>query len=77
LVSGEIKKKLVFEVNQLKANLISNQAELEEERHGCHVSKEALRAQVVESEKRRDDSLATLTKVSNKSDAFKRDCEGT
>jgi hypothetical protein len=47
---GEVEKKLVFEVNHLKAELASKHVELEGERHEHQISKEALCAQVVESE---------------------------
>jgi hypothetical protein len=35
-----------------------------------------LRAQIVESEKRKEDALAALKEVSEKSDDFKKDFEG-
>jgi hypothetical protein len=73
--SSEVEKKLVFEVNCLKAEL-ARQVELEIERQGCQVTKEALRAQVSQSERQKDNTLAALKEAAEKSDGFKRDCEG-
>jgi hypothetical protein len=75
--SGEIEKKLVFEVNRLKAKLASKQVELEGEHHDCQISEQALRAQVVESEQRKNDALTALKEALEKSDDFKRDYEDT
>jgi hypothetical protein len=54
---------LVFEVNQLKAELACKQVKLESERQGRRTSEEALRAQIDESEQR-------------KSNDYKWECEG-
>jgi hypothetical protein len=51
---------LVFEVNELKAELACKQVELESERQGCRTSKEAFHAQIGESEQRKEDALAAL-----------------
>jgi hypothetical protein len=75
--SGEVEKKLVFEVDRLKAELASKQVELEVERQGRQVTKEALRAHVGESEQRKDDALAALKEALERSDCFKKDSEGT
>jgi hypothetical protein len=64
-------------VNRLKAKLASKQVELEGERHDRRISKEALYAQVVESEQRKNDALAALKEALEKFDGFKRDYEGT
>ena len=58
--SSEAKKKLASEVDLLKAKLASRQAELEAERQGRQVTEGALRAQIGESERRKNDSLAAL-----------------
>jgi hypothetical protein len=44
----------------LKAELSSKQAELEVERQGRQVTEGALRAQIGESERRKNDTLAAL-----------------
>jgi hypothetical protein len=67
---------LVFEVNQLKAELACKQVELELERQGCRTSEEVLRAQIGESEQRKEDALAALKEASRKSDDYKREYEG-
>ena len=74
--SSEAKKKLASEVDLLKADLASRQAELEVERQGRQVTEGALRAQIGESERRKNDALATLQEASEKSEGFKKDCEG-
>ena len=56
--------------------MASRLAELEAERQGCQVTEEALRAQIGESERRKDDALAALWEASEKSEGFKKDCEG-
>jgi hypothetical protein len=71
--SGKVEKKLVSEVNLLKGELASKQAELEVERQGCQVTEGALRAQIGESERRKNDALATLYEASEKSEGFKKD----
>lgn len=73
--SGEVEKKLVSKVDRLKAELASKQAELDSERHRRQITKEALRAQIGDSERRKDDALAALKEASERSDSFKRDCE--
>jgi hypothetical protein len=60
----------------LKAELVVKQVDLKAEQQGRQNSKEVLRAQVVESEKRKEDALATLKETSEKSDGLKRDFEG-
>jgi hypothetical protein len=74
--SGEVEKKLVFEVNRLKAKLASKQVDIEAERQGHQDSEKVLRAQVAESEKQKEDALAALKEVSEKSDGLKRDFDG-
>jgi hypothetical protein len=74
--SGEVERKLVFEVNQLKLELACKQVELELECQGRRTSEEALHAQIGESEQRKEDALATLKEASGKSDDYKRECEG-
>jgi ribosome-binding factor A len=59
------------------AELASKQVELEGDCHDCQIYKEAFCAQVVESEQQKNDALVALKEVSEKSDGFKRDCEGT
>jgi hypothetical protein len=63
-------------VNRLKAKLAIKQVDLEAEHQGHQNSEEVLRAQVVESEKRKEDALAALKEASEKSDDLKRDFEG-
>jgi hypothetical protein len=65
---GETKKKLAFELSQLKAELASKEVELDTERQGHQTSERALRAQVIEVEQRRDDAMAALRESSRKSD---------
>jgi hypothetical protein len=48
--SGEIEKKLVFEMNHLKAELVIEQVDLEVERQG-HQNSEGVHTQVAKSEK--------------------------
>jgi hypothetical protein len=60
----------------LKAELASKQAELDSEHQGCQITEEALCAQIGDSERRKDDALATLKEAFERSDSFKRDCEG-
>jgi hypothetical protein len=55
--SGEVEKRLVSEVDRLKAELASKQAELEAEHQGHQVTEVALRAQVGGSEQRKDVAL--------------------
>jgi hypothetical protein len=64
-------------VNRLKAKLASKQVELEGEHHDCQISEQALCAQVVESEQRKNDALTALKEALEKSDGFKRDYEDT
>jgi hypothetical protein len=56
--------------------LACKQVELESKRQGRRTSEEALRAQVDESEQRKEDALPTLKEASGKSDDYKRECEG-
>jgi hypothetical protein len=63
-------------VNLLKAELASKQVELEAECQGRQTTEEALCAQVGESEQRKEDALAPLEEASERSDDFKRECEG-
>jgi hypothetical protein len=74
--SGEVEKKLVSEVDPLKAELASRQVELDSERQGCQITEKALRAQIGDSEQRKDDTLAALKEAFERYDSFKRDCEG-
>jgi len=74
--SGEVEKKLASEVSFLKAKLASKQAELEAERQWRQVTEGAFRAQIGESEQRKNDALAVLQEVSEKSEGFKKDYEG-
>jgi hypothetical protein len=64
-------------VAHLKVELAGKQAKLDSERQGRQVTEEALRSQVGELERRKEDALATLKEAYEKSDGFKRDCEGT
>jgi hypothetical protein len=73
---GEVERKLVFEVNQLKVELACKQVKLESKRQGPRTSEEALHAQIDESEQRKEDALAALKEASGKSDDYKRECEG-
>jgi hypothetical protein len=57
---GETKKKFSFEVNSLKTELVLHQAELESERQDYQTVKQALRAEVVEAGKRRDNTMAAV-----------------
>jgi hypothetical protein len=70
--SGEVERKLVFEVNQLKAKLDCKQVELESECQGRQTFEEALRAQIGESEQRKEDVVLK----SRKSDHYNWECEG-
>jgi hypothetical protein len=63
-------------VNRLKAELVVKKVDLEAERQGHQNSEEVLNAQVVESEKRKADALATLKEAFEKSDGLKKDFEG-
>ena len=63
-------------MNKLKAKLACKQVELESERQGRRTSEEALRAQIGESEQRKEDALVALKEASRKSDDYKRECEG-
>jgi hypothetical protein len=74
--SGEVEKKLVFEVNRLKVELAIKQVDLEIEHQGRQNSEEVLRTQVAELEKWKEDALAALKEASEKSDGLKRDFEG-
>jgi hypothetical protein len=69
---GETKKKLAFELSQLKAELASKEVELDTERQGHQTSERALRAQVIKVEQRRDDAMATLRESSIKSNGSRR-----
>jgi hypothetical protein len=60
----------------LKAELASKHAELEAECQGHQVTEVGLHTQVGESEQRKDVTLAALKEASEKSDCFKKDCEG-
>jgi uncharacterized coiled-coil DUF342 family protein len=73
---GETKKKLSFELSQLKVKLANKVVELDIERQGRQTSERALHAQVNEVEQRRDDVVATLRESSEKSDMLKKECEG-
>jgi hypothetical protein len=64
-------------VARLKAELAGKQAKLDSKHQGRQVTEEALRSQVSESERRKEDALAALKEASEKSDSFKRDFEGT
>jgi hypothetical protein len=74
---GETEKKLSFEVSSLKTELVLRQAELELERQDHQTVEQALRTQVVEAGKRRDDALAAMQEASEKAKSLKRECEGT
>jgi hypothetical protein len=74
--SGEVEKKLVFEVNRLKEELAIKQVDLEVERQGHQDSEEFPCAQVAESNKQKEDTLATLKEASEKYDGLKRDFDG-
>jgi Flp pilus assembly protein TadB len=73
---GETKKKLAFELSQLKVKLANKVVELNTERQRCHTSKRALHAQVIEAEQRRDDVVDTLRESSKKSNRLEKECEG-
>ena len=60
----------------MKAELVVKQVDLEAERLERQNSEGVLRAQVVESEKRKEDALAALTEASEKSDGLKKDFKG-
>ena len=60
----------------MKAELVVKQVDLEAERLERQNSEGVLRAQVVESEKRKEDALAALKEASEKSDGLKKDFEG-
>jgi hypothetical protein len=70
--SGETEKKLSFEVSSLKMELVLHQDELESERQDHQLVEQALRAQVVEAGKRREDALATVQEASEKAESLKR-----
>jgi hypothetical protein len=72
----ETKKKLAFELSQLKAELASKEAELDTECQGRQTSERALRTQVIEVEQRRDEVMAVLRESSGKSDRLMKECEG-
>jgi hypothetical protein len=75
--SVETEKKLSFEVSSLKTELVLHQAKLESERQDCQTVEQALRAQVVEAGKRRDDALAAVQEAYEKAESLKKECEGT
>jgi hypothetical protein len=58
--SAEVEKKLVSEVNLLKAELASKQVELDAERQGRPVTEGALRAQIGELERRKVDPVEKI-----------------
>jgi hypothetical protein len=70
---GEVKKKLVFEVNHLKVELVVKQVDLEAERQGCQNLEGVLHAQVAKLEKQKEDVLAALKEESEKCDDLKKD----
>jgi hypothetical protein len=74
--SGETKKKLTFELSQLKAYLASKEVELDSERQGRQDYERALRVQIIEAEQRRDEAMAALRESSGKCEGLK-ECEGT
>jgi hypothetical protein len=74
--SGETKKKLSFELSQLKAQLASMEVELDSERQGCQDSKRVLYTQIIEAEQRRDEAMVALRDSSRKCEGLK-ECEGT
>lgn len=61
----------------LKGELASKQSKLEAVRQGRQVTEAALQAQIVESEKRKGDALAALKDVSESSDVYKKNYDGT
>jgi hypothetical protein len=75
--SGETKKKLSFELSQLKAQLASTEVELDFECQWRHDSERALRAQIIETEQRRDEAMVALWESSGKCEGLKKECEGT
>jgi hypothetical protein len=75
--SGETKNKLSIEVSSLKARLVLCQIELKSEHQDRQTIKQALRAQVVEAVKRRDDAIAIMQEASEKAESLKRECDGT
>jgi 1,2-phenylacetyl-CoA epoxidase catalytic subunit len=60
----------------LKGELAAKQTELDTVRQGWQVTEAALQAQIAESEKRKEDGLATLKDASKKSDVFKKNYDG-
>jgi hypothetical protein len=63
-------------VNRLKAELVIKQVDLEAKRQGHQNSEGVLHAQVVESEKQKEDALAALKEASEKFNGLKKDFEG-
>jgi hypothetical protein len=75
--SEEVEKRLLSEVELLKGELVAKQTELDAVSQGQQVTEATLQAQIVESEKRKEDALAALKDASEKSDVFKKNCDGT
>jgi acyl-CoA thioesterase len=74
--SGEIEKKLAFEVSNLKMELVLCQAKLESERHDRQTVEQALHAQVIATGKRKDDAMSAVQEASEKAEILKKECDG-
>jgi hypothetical protein len=70
--SGEIEKKLAFEVSNLKVELVIHRAKLEPERHDHQTVEQALHAQVIEVGKRKDEAMAAIQEASEKAEMLKK-----
>jgi hypothetical protein len=75
--SGEIEKKLSFELSQLKAQLASKEVEMDSECQGRQDSERALHTQIMEAEQRRDEVVAALRESFGKCEGLKKEREGT